>query len=155
MTAEATPRRGRPGYDRAQVLRIAVELFNEQGYDATSVADLAQRLGLSKSALYHHFDSKEQLLSLALEDALTGLEADLEDAVRRGGSAAESLNLLIRAAVLTLTRQQPQVTLLLRLRGNSPVELAALERRRAFDARVTALVREAQADGLTREPRSH
>lgn len=150
MTAEATPRRGRPGYDRAQVLRIAVELFNEQGYDATSVADLAQRLGLSKSALYHHFDSKEQLLSLALEDALTGLEADLEDAVRRGGSAAESLNLLIRAAVLTLTRQQPQVTLLLRLRGNSPVELAALERRRAFDVRVTALVREAQSDGQLR-----
>jgi len=150
MTAEATPRRGRPGYDRAQVLRIAVELFNEQGYDATSVADLAQRLGLSKSALYHHFDSKEQLLSLALEDALNGLETALETAVKNGGSAAESLNLLIQGAVMTLTEQQPQVTLLLRLRGNSPVELAALERRRSFDARVTALVREAQTDGQLR-----
>ena len=58
----AAPRRGRPGYDRDQVLAIAVALFNEQGYDATSVADLAMRLGLTKSALYHHFDSKEQLL---------------------------------------------------------------------------------------------
>ena len=36
-------RRGRPGYDRDQVLAVAVALFNEQGYDATSVADLASR----------------------------------------------------------------------------------------------------------------
>ena len=41
-------------------------LFNEQGYDATSVSDLAVRLGLTKSAMYHHFSSKEQLLEMAL-----------------------------------------------------------------------------------------
>ena len=33
------PKRGRPGYDREQVLAVAVRVFNEQGYDATSVAD--------------------------------------------------------------------------------------------------------------------
>ena len=60
-------RRGRPGYDRDEVLAAAVTLFNEQGYDATSVSDLAARLGLTKSAMYHHFSSKEQLLEMALE----------------------------------------------------------------------------------------
>lgn len=153
MTPEmqlSAPRRGRPGYDRDEVLRVAVQLFNEQGYDATSVADLAQRLGLTKSALYHHFDSKEQLLQIALETALSELEAALRDAVARDEPASTQLTEVIRGAVRVLTSEQPSVTLLLRLRGNSPVELAALERRRRFDQRVTALVRAAQDEGLIR-----
>ncbi|MGA7147991.1 MAG: TetR/AcrR family transcriptional regulator [Microbacterium sp.] len=144
------PRRGRPGYDRAQVLEVAVALFNEQGYDATSVADLAARLGLTKSALYHHFDSKEQLLSLALDEALTALEGVLDEPEARSGDSAERLGAVLRGAVRVLVDHLPSVTLLLRVRGNSDVERAALERRRAFDHRVTALVAEAQRAGLVR-----
>ena len=47
-------RRGRPGYDQETVLRRAIDLFNRQGYDATSMGDLARELGLTKSAIYHH-----------------------------------------------------------------------------------------------------
>ena len=46
-------RRGRPGYDRAQVMTIAVQLFNDQGYDATSVADLAAKLGYAEPSAFH------------------------------------------------------------------------------------------------------
>ena len=60
--AVTAPRRGRPGYDQATVLRRAVEVFNRQGYDATSMGDLARELGLTKSAIYHHVPSKEALL---------------------------------------------------------------------------------------------
>ena len=60
-------RRGRPGYDLASVLAVAVELFNERGYDGTSMRDLAARLGIAKSAIYHHVTGKEELLSLALD----------------------------------------------------------------------------------------
>lgn len=144
------PRRGRPGYDRAQILEIAVGLFNEQGYDATSVADLATRLGLTKSALYHHFDSKEQLLAEALDDALSALEGVLAEPAATVGTAAERLDFVLRAAVDVLIDRLPSVTLLLRVRGNSATERAALERRRAFDQRVTALVVEAQDAGLVR-----
>lgn len=146
----APARRGRPGYDREQVLAVAVELFNEQGYDATSVADLAQRLGLTKSALYHHFDSKEQLLALALDEALSGLEGVLDAPASIEPEPAERLAAVLRGAVLVLVDRLPYVTLLLRVRGNSDVERAALERRRAFDHRVTALVAEAQAAGSVR-----
>lgn len=144
-------RRGRPGYDRAQVLAIAVTLFNEQGYDATSVADVAARLGLSKSALYHHFDSKEQLLALALDEALSGLEGVLDEPGASAGSAVERLAAVLHGAVAVLVDRLPYVTLLLRVRGNSDVERAALERRRAFDHRVTGLVAEAQSEGLVRD----
>ena len=158
MSAPATdhpsgtaPRRGRPGYDRAQVLEVAVALFNEQGYDATSVADLAARLGLTKSALYHHFDSKEQLLALALDEALSGLEGVLAEPAGPGGSPAERLDAVLRGAVLVLVDRLPYVTLLLRVRGNSDVERAALERRRQFDHRVAGLVADAQAAGQVRD----
>ena len=151
VSAETSPaRRGRPGYDRDQVLAIAVALFNEQGYDATSVADLAGRLGLTKSALYHHFDSKEQLLALALDEALDGLEGVLDDPAAARGTAAERLATVLHGAVRVLVDKLPYVTLLLRVRGNSDVERAALERRRAFDHRVTALVTEAQRSGEIR-----
>lgn len=149
-TSTAGPaRRGRPGHDRADIIRAGVELFNEQGYDATSVSDLTSRLGLSKSALYHHVDSKQQILQVALEDALGGLERALTDALACP-TASERLTSIIQGAVRVLTERQPQVTLLLRLRGNSALETAALERRRRFDHTVTELMREAQAEGLVR-----
>jgi len=149
-TDAAVPRRGRPGYDQQQVLEVAVALFNEQGYDATSVAALAARLGLSKSALYHHFASKEDLLALALEEALGRLEGVLRDSGASEGGAGERLAFVLRGAVGVLVDRLPYVTLLLRVRGNSEVERAALARRRAFDHEITALVRAAQAEGTVR-----
>jgi AcrR family transcriptional regulator len=143
-------RRGRPGYDRDRILAVAVVAFNEQGYDATSVAHLAERLGVSKAALYHHFDSKEELLAVALERALGGLEAVLTAPDAVSGPASDRLAAVLRGAVHVLADQLPYVTLLLRVRGNSDIERAALQRRRAFDQRVTELVRSAQAEGAVR-----
>ncbi|WP_404430643.1 TetR/AcrR family transcriptional regulator [Microbacterium lacus] len=152
-TALAAPaaRRGRPGYDQRQILEVAVAVFNEQGYDATSVAALADRLGLSKSAMYHHFDSKEQLLSLALDEALGSLEGVLQQPGARAGDAGERLGFVLQGAVTVLVDKLPFVTLLLRVRGNSDVERDALERRRAFDHQVTVMVRAAQEEGSVRD----
>ena len=151
VPAAAARRRGRPGYDRDEVLAAAVALFNEQGYDATSVSDLAARLGLTKSAMYHHFSSKEQLLEMALERGARRPRGRARASPRRSaGTAAERLHFVLRAAVQVLLDRLPYVTLLLRVRGNSDVERAALERRRAFDHEMALLVREAQASGSVR-----
>lgn len=150
-TLPSDPRRGRPGYDRAGVLDIAVAAFNEHGYDATSMGTLAARLGLSKSAIYHHFASKEELLAAALDEALGGLEGVLREPAALGGSPAARLQYVLDRAVHVLVERLPYVTLLLRLRGNTPVERAALERRREFDRAVTALVVEARDAGELRD----
>ena len=148
----ATPRRGRPGYDAETVLRRAVELFNRQGYDATSIGDLARELGLTKSAIYHHVPSKEALLSAALDESLDGLSAALDAAeAGHGVSALDRLRSAVEGSVLVLAEHLPAVTLLLRVRGNSEVELAALERRRVIDERLADLVREAVAQGALRD----
>ncbi|MBB5781351.1 TetR/AcrR family transcriptional regulator [Nonomuraea jabiensis] len=154
--AEPSPRRGRgrPGHDQAAVLRAAVELFNRKGYDATSMGDLAKELGLTKPAIYHHVTSKEQLLGQALDDALDELTAVVTEASRDGAggtSAYGRLREVLRRSVEVLVAHQSSVTLLLRVRGNSEVELAALERRRWLDDRLAALVTEAIAEGALRD----
>jgi AcrR family transcriptional regulator len=145
---EGGARRGRPGYDQQTVLRRAVEVFNRQGYDGTSMGDLARELGVGKSALYHHVPGKEALLSQALDEALDGLTAVLDRPA--GTTAYDRLRAAVRDSVRVLVEHLPAVTLLLRVRGNSEVELAALRRRREIDDRLAALVSAAAAEGSLR-----
>ena len=150
--AEGSARRGRPGHDQQTVLRVAVDLFNRQGYDATSVGDVARELGLTKSAIYHHVPSKEHLLQRAIDEALDALTAALDAVAATAGLDAEQrLRAAVRSSVAVLVRHLPAVTLLLRVHGNTPVEKAALARRRGIDERLADMVREAVEDGVLRD----
>ena len=144
-------RRGRPGHDQQSVLRVAIELFNRQGYDATSMGDLARELGLTKSAIYHHVPSKEHLLESAIDEALDALTASLDEvAAATGLDAGERLRAAVRGSVVVLVEHLPAVTLLLRVRGNTPAEKAALTRRREIDLRLAEMVRGAADAGAIR-----
>jgi AcrR family transcriptional regulator len=61
-----------PGSTRERILDIALELFADQGYDKTSLRDIAERLGTTKAALYYHFERKQDIL-LELHLRLHGL----------------------------------------------------------------------------------
>ncbi|TYB68443.1 TetR/AcrR family transcriptional regulator [Nonomuraea sp. PA05] len=148
-TAKPARRRGR-GHDPESVLAIAVDVFNERGYDGTSMAELARALGVTKSAIYYHVPGKEQLLARALERALDGLFALVADPRAASGAAIDRLEWVLRQSVRILVERLPYVTLLLRVRGNSVTEQAALERRREFDRFVSHLVKEAAAEGSIR-----
>src|SRR5215218_10866679 len=145
-----TARRGRPGYDRDALLRVAVEVFTERGYDGTSMEDLAARLGITKSAIYHHVTGKGELLRLALDRALDALFAVTDEPGATSGRSIDRLEHVVRGSVRVLAAELPFVTLLLRVRGNTDVERDALERRRRFDRVVTDLVRGAEEEGDVR-----
>jgi AcrR family transcriptional regulator len=132
------------------VLRAAIDLFNRKGYDATSIGDVAEELGVTKSAVYHHVPSKEHLLSEALDEALGELEAAVATASTADGSAYDRLRGVVRHSVEVLVDHQPAVTLLLRVHGNSETEKAALKRRRRIDARLADLVGQAAGEGALR-----
>jgi AcrR family transcriptional regulator len=138
---------GRPGYDLESLLSVAVSVFNERGYDGTSMEQLSQRLGITKSSIYHHVDGKEDLLRMALDRALDGLFEAIADAQDAGGPAIRRLERLVYRSVEVLAERLPYVTLLLRVRGNTEVERSALERRRQYDRVVADLVRQAEAEG--------
>jgi len=153
LSSEVPPaRRGRPGYDQETVLRRAIDLFNRQGYDGTSMGDLAKELGFTKSAIYHHVSSKSHLLEQALDEALDELTAMIESARNDGeGTAYDRLRAAVRGSVEILVAHLPAVTLLLRVRGNSEVELEALRRRRDLDDKLAELVEAAVAEGALRD----
>jgi AcrR family transcriptional regulator len=151
VTGPAAPRRrGRPGHDLDAVLTAAVRLFNDRGYDATSMFDIAESLGITKSSVYHHISGKEQLLQMAMDRALDGLFEAADEVRDLDLPALERLVQLIRRSVLVLAARFEFVTVLLRVRGNTAAEQHALARRRDFDALVTDLVKQAQAEGGVR-----
>ena len=156
-TSSATPaeasapkrsRRGRPGYDRETLINKATEVFVSRGYDGTSMDTVARELGITKSAIYHHVTSKEELLHLAINRGVRALDSAVEtESLRENVNALERLRLAVRASVVILIEYHHSVTLLLRVRGNSPLEREALEARRNIDAKVRALVEAAITEG--------
>lgn len=144
---QRTGRPGRPGYDLDSLLSVAVKVFNDRGYDATSMEVLAKRLGIAKSAIYHHVSGKGELLELALSRALNGLFAATTEEGAITGRSIDRLEYVVRRAVEVLVAELPYVTLLLRVRGNTPAEKRALARRREFDAFVAGLVAAAGEEG--------
>jgi AcrR family transcriptional regulator len=72
---ERVPRR-RGEATRERILDVALDLFNQRGYEGTSLREIAERLGVTKAALYYHFKSKEEIL-LALHLRLHALGQDV------------------------------------------------------------------------------
>lgn len=143
--------RGRPGHSRDDVVRAAVKEFNVRGFEATTMGHVAESLGVSKPALYHHIESKEAILEESVGRALDGLEAVWDEANSGDFPAVERLRILIDGAVEALSVDPEAVVLLLRLRGNSEVEKRALERRRRITRVVIELVSQAQEEGDIRD----
>ncbi|MFF9770330.1 TetR/AcrR family transcriptional regulator [Streptomyces sp. NPDC053086] len=140
----------RDTYTPETLLSVAVRVFNERGYDGTSMEHLSKAAGISKSSIYHHVSGKEELLRRAVSRALDGLFATLDEEHARVGRPADRLEHVVRRMVEVLIAELPYVTLLLRVRGNTETERWALERRRDFDHRVAELLKAAAAEGDVR-----
>lgn len=140
----------RDTYTPETLLSVAVQVFNERGYDGTSMEHLSKAAGISKSSIYHHVAGKEELLRRAVSRALDGLFGILGEEHARVGRAVERLEYVTRRMVQVLISELPYVTLLLRVRGNTDTERWAMERRREFDHQVAELLKAVAADGDVR-----
>ena len=59
---------------RAQIREVALELFAEHGYEKTSLREIAERLGITKAAVYYHFKTKEEILGTLFDELFSGLD---------------------------------------------------------------------------------
>ncbi|MFB9235331.1 TetR/AcrR family transcriptional regulator [Plantactinospora siamensis] len=62
------------GGTRARIQAVALELFTEQGYEKTSLREIAERLGVTKAALYYHFKSKDDIVNSFVSDRIERLD---------------------------------------------------------------------------------
>ncbi|HUR07288.1 MAG TPA: helix-turn-helix domain-containing protein [Nonomuraea sp.] len=89
---------------RADIQEAALSLFTEHGYDATSMREIAEQLGITKAALYYHFDSKEAVIRSLFTDHLRALDDLLDWAAEQPHSPELASELLGRW--LTLSGQR-------------------------------------------------
>ena len=128
---------------REELTRIAARLFAENGYQGTSLADLAEQLGVQKPSLYHHIDSKEDLLWEVAWEGAEAFHAGL-DAVPAETPASERIRLALRAHLAVVAGQLDIATVFVRewryLEGDRRARFVA-ERRR-YEERIRELFRE-------------
>lgn len=137
----------REPYTADTLTDVALGVFRQRGFDATSIVDIADAAGLTKSSLYHHVAGKEELLARGLGRALDQLFAVLAEEGATRGRSVERLAYVVRRSIEVELAMLAEVTVLLRARGNSDTERRAIARRREFDEHVAELVRTAQSEG--------
>src|SRR6266481_3145751 len=99
---------------RQEILRTAARLFQQQGYDATSMNDVAAALKLSKGGLYHHFQSKDEILFNLMNHALDITQERVVDAVRGVTDPEERLRMLIRRHIeVVMSVRDREITVML------------------------------------------
>src|ERR1039458_3083531 len=133
MHREATldPRQEHRPDPRQEILRAAARLFQQQGYDATSMNDVAAALKLSKGGLYHHFESKDEILFHIMSHAMAITEDRVVKVARRIEGVEERLRTLIRLHIqVVLSPEDREITVM--LHENHPLPPAL---RRQINAR--------------------
>jgi len=106
-------------------MAAAVELFAEKGFHGTGVAEIGDRAGVQRGALYYHIGSKEELLWEILRDYTELMLADADHIVAAGDEPVATLRALIRSHVRLIVAHRRQVAIQLRDVGALTGERAA------------------------------
>ncbi len=116
---------------RQEILRTAARLFQQRGYDATSMNDVAAALKLSKGGLYHHFQSKDAILFNLMNHAMDITQERVIDRVKGIAAPDERLRMLIRRHIeVVMSVRDREITVM--LHENHPLPPAM---RRRINAR--------------------
>lgn len=151
MTAAETPsRRERPG--KVAILRAAVEVMGEAGYEGASIRDMAARAGVSVAALYYHFPSKHDLLREFLEEShdlvLARIERNLHD-LGPGAGPGERLDEIVATLVASLVHDEfAQLAANVAWREHTRLDAAARAAVEARRLRLLDLVTDTVAEGV-------
>ncbi|TWJ26097.1 TetR family transcriptional regulator [Micromonospora endolithica] len=97
------------GGTRERIQAVALELFTEQGYEATSLREIAERLNVTKAALYYHFKSKDEIVTSLVEDRLDRMDALIAWARTQPAGLDTRRAVLARYADTMFTGAQPSV----------------------------------------------
>ncbi len=139
--------RERKPYNLDALLDVAVRVFLERGYDGSSLDQVARAAGITKASIYYHARGKEDLLLRGVGRAFDALFAVVTEAPNQSASALVRLKHVIRGTIEIAIAKQPEVALLLRVRGNTRAERRILQRRRELDHMISTMLGQAQEEG--------
>ncbi len=143
---------------RQEILRTAARLFQQRGYDATSMNDVAAALKLSKGGLYHHFQSKDEILYEIMNHAMEITQERVLNPVRLIADPVERLRALIRLHIeVVLSPRDREITVM--LHENHPLPPALRKRinvrKKDYIHFLENLMAEVQQNVQDQAPQSH
>ncbi|MGK5742608.1 TetR/AcrR family transcriptional regulator [Micromonospora sp. URMC 103] len=97
------------GGTRDRIKAVALELFTEQGYEKTSLREIAERLNVTKAALYYHFKSKDEIVTSFVDDRLERIDALVAWAETQPATRDTRRELIGRYADVMFTDDHPSV----------------------------------------------
>jgi AcrR family transcriptional regulator len=138
-TAGRTPRQDNR---RIQLLDAAARLFNERGFHATSMRDIAKEVGMLSGSIYYHFQSKEEMLLAVYEQGMRLIAEEVDNAVAAEAEPWQKLEAACAAHLHGLLAYHDYTIVMIR---TLPSEAGAVgprlrELRRAYEARFRALI---------------
>src|SRR5258708_17787646 len=133
---------------RGALLREAASAFTRKGFHAASLDDIAQKLGVTKAALYHYFPSKHALLRECFARAMEVCFLGLEQAQRAGRTGREKLFLTLRFYLKEMIDELSCCVVLTEENALLPEDHAKLlQERDRFEHALRELIREGIEDG--------
>jgi AcrR family transcriptional regulator len=120
------------GKRRGDILRLSAKMFSERGYEAVSVRDIAEAVGLTMPSLYRYIGNKSQLLQDLAVDLADEWVIRLEEAVHAPGNAEDKLRAYMRAALGVVASRQDDMALTLHENRSQSAEARALLRERTL-----------------------
>jgi TetR/AcrR family transcriptional regulator, cholesterol catabolism regulator len=128
---------------RQQILDTATAVFAEKGILAATVRDISERAGILSGSLYHHFASKEEMITEILEPVVRAQIDEFDHIVAHHDDPTEILRLVI-AAEIAQSARTPQVARIFRQDEHHISALGGLDevvrQRRAMRARVESVI---------------
>ncbi|WP_456787404.1 TetR/AcrR family transcriptional regulator [Cellulomonas sp. P5_C5] len=134
------------------ITRAAVDLFSTQGYANTSVQQIVEAAGVTKGAMYHYFESKDDLLFSVYERMLSLQTSHLEEIVGRGTPTAQTLHDVCVDVIETSIDFLPEGTVFFRSVHmlSEPRQKEVTRRRRQYHDVFASLIERGQEEGLYR-----
>lgn len=135
---------------REGILEAAARIFSEKGYHATSMQDIAEAVNLQKASLYHHFESKQEILAVILDEALDLINRNLEAVSIQALSPEDKLRRSMVSYFETIAENKNlSAVLLLEMRALDPELKARLaERRERFERLWRDVITEGIREGV-------
>jgi AcrR family transcriptional regulator len=134
------------------LLPAAADLFAERGYRATTLDDVAAKLGVKKGSLYHYIRSKEDLLADIYQQIFDRIEAAVRPIAESSLPAEQRLRAMIQTHLAVVTEELGMLAVAFREEAELPVEIRTdiQMRKRAYERIFETVIRDGQRDGTLR-----
>lgn len=135
---------------REKIISMAVELFQEKGYRATTVQDIANKCGVTKAALYYYIQSKEEILWEIFDQTMTTAEQRMDGLMKENVSLEQRLKAIVSNHIMNVRDDSPYMTIFFTEKAHLPRDKQEqiTNRRRQYENKIAEIFEQGIREGV-------